>query len=66
MPGQALSYKIGELKIKELRQYTSESLGKDFDIREFHDRLLRNGAVPLSLLEKQIKEYVEEKKGAPK
>ena len=61
-PGQALSYKIGELKIKELREYASRSLGKDFDIREFHDRLLRGGAVPLSLLEKQIKEYVEEKK----
>jgi uncharacterized protein (DUF885 family) len=61
-PGQALSYKIGQLKIKELREYASKSLGKEFDIREFHDHLLRGGAVPLSLLEKQIKEYVEEKK----
>ena len=61
-PAQALAYKIGELKIKELRQYSSDQLGKDFDIREFHDRVLGRGAVPLSLLEKQIKEYVAEKK----
>jgi uncharacterized protein (DUF885 family) len=61
-PGQALAYKIGELKIKELRKYSSDELGEKFDIREFHDRVLEQGAVPLSLLEKHIKEYMAKKR----
>ncbi|MEN8261937.1 MAG: DUF885 domain-containing protein [Nitrospirota bacterium] len=51
MPGQALAYKIGELKILELREKSKEALGPEFDIKKFHDRLLENGALPLYLLE---------------
>ena len=58
-PGQALAYKIGELKIKELRAYATEKLGDGFDIRAFHDEVLGNGAVPLSVLEANIKSWVE-------
>ena len=57
-PGQALAYKLGELKIKELRAYAEKELGAKFDIRQFHDEVLRNGAVPLSVLETHIREWV--------
>ncbi len=57
-PGQALAYKIGELKIKELRAYAESELGETFDIRALHDQLLVNGAVPLSVLETHIREWV--------
>ena len=61
-PGQALAYKIGELKIKELRAYATDALGEDFDIRAFHDEVLGRGALPLSVLDANIKFWVEEQK----
>jgi uncharacterized protein (DUF885 family) len=61
-PGQALAYKLGELKIKELRAYATKELGQKFDIRLFHDEVLKNGAVPLSALETVIKDWVERQK----
>ncbi|WP_042151922.1 MULTISPECIES: DUF885 family protein [unclassified Pseudoalteromonas] len=61
-PGQALSYKIGELTIKRLRKEAEESLGDKFDVREFHHQILKNGSVPLSILEQQIALYITETK----
>ena len=60
-PGQALSYKLGELKIWELRRNAEAALGDDFDLREFHDVLLGNGALPLSMLENVIDRYIADK-----
>lgn len=57
-PGQALSYKIGELKIKELRRLAEEKLQEKFDIREFHEVILRNGSVTLPILEEEVNEYI--------
>ena len=59
-PGQALAYRLGELKIKELRERAEKELGDDFDIRVFHDVVLRNGALPLQLLEEQVATYIAE------
>jgi len=59
-PGQALAYKIGELKIKELRAYAEEKLCEDFDIRAFHDEVLGKGAVPLKVLDSNIRTWVNQ------
>jgi len=58
-PAQALSYKIGELKIRELRSLAETKLGDDFDIRKFHDQMLINGSLPLSLLEELTIEWID-------
>jgi len=57
-PGQALAYKIGELKIRELRAKAEKALGNKFNIRDFHDVVLGDGAVPLDILEKHVDKYI--------
>jgi uncharacterized protein (DUF885 family) len=59
-PGQALAYKIGQLKIRELRTQTETRLGTKFDVRRFHDAVLENGAVPLGVLEAHMKRWMAE------
>lgn len=61
-PGQALAYKIGELKFKELRAFAEHELGEQFDIRAFHDQVLGKGAVPLNMLEADVLAWVAEQK----
>jgi len=60
MPGQALSYKIGQLKIQELRQRAENTLGETFDIKEFHNQVLNTGSLPLILLEDKINGWIKE------
>ncbi|WP_075594028.1 MULTISPECIES: DUF885 domain-containing protein [Pseudoalteromonas] len=64
MPSQATAYKVGMLKILELREAAKEQLGDKFDIREFHDVVLKNGAVPLNVLEKFVDQWVAKKQAA--
>ena len=61
-PGQAISYKIGELKIRELRQKAETELGSKFDIREFHEIILEQGTVTLSIMENRVNAYIEKLK----
>jgi len=61
-PGQALSYKIGQLKIRELREKATQELGDKFDIRDFHKEVLETGCIPLALLEEKINGWIEESK----
>jgi uncharacterized protein (DUF885 family) len=62
MPGQALSYKIGQLKIRELREKAKKELGDKFDIRQFHNEVLETGCIPLALLEDKINTWVNDTK----
>ncbi len=62
-PAQALSYKIGEIKIKALRAKAEAALGQHFDVRKFHRAVLENGSVPLFILEQHIDAFIEEQKG---
>ena len=59
-PGQALAYKIGELKIKELRAISEDKLGDEFDIKEFHHEVLRHGGIPLYVLEENINSWINQ------
>jgi uncharacterized protein (DUF885 family) len=61
MASQATAYKVGMLKILELREKAKEKLGEGFDIREFHDVILRGGPLPLTVLEQMVDEYLEDK-----
>jgi len=61
-PGQALAYKIGQLKILELRTLAEKELGPKFDIRDFHDVVLRNGTIPLDILEEQVRDWIAHRK----
>lgn len=61
-PAQALSYKIGEIKIRQLRAQAEQALGKQFDIRAFHDQLLKNGSLPLALLEELTHDWIKQQK----
>ncbi len=63
-PGQACAYKVGMLKIQELRARAEKELGAKFDQREFHDAVLKNGALPLEILEEQVNDYIQRKKWA--
>ena len=58
-PGQALSYKIGQIKIRELRTKAEIQLDEKFDIREFHNQILNSGSLPLVLLEKKIENWIK-------
>jgi uncharacterized protein (DUF885 family) len=61
-PGQALSYKLGQLKIMELRRKAEQQLGPKFDVRDFHDVVLRDGSLPLELLQVQVEKYIAQGK----
>ena len=63
-PGQALSYKMGQLQILDLRARAQQELGSKFDIREFHDEIIDSGALPLDVLEQQVNAWIAEKKAA--
>ena len=60
-PGQALAYKVGMIKIMELREKSKQALGDRYDIKDFHNVVLKNGAVPLTILESLVDQYIEEK-----
>ena len=64
MPGQALAYKVGELKIRELRARAEKELGDKFDLRAFHDAVLGQGAIPLDALDAQVGTWIEARKRA--
>jgi uncharacterized protein (DUF885 family) len=61
IPGQAVSYKIGEQKILFLRKLAQQQLGEAFDIRDFHDQILKDGAMPLDILDEKIRAWINSK-----
>jgi uncharacterized protein (DUF885 family) len=61
-PGQALAYKLGQLKISELRGKAEKSLAAKFDVRAFHDEVLGEGALPLTVLEERVTKWIEREK----
>jgi uncharacterized protein (DUF885 family) len=61
-PAQALSYKIGELKIREVRAKAEKALGNKFEIRSFHDTVIGNGSVPIAVLEELVDDWIEGRK----
>ena len=62
IPGQALGYKIGALKIRELRNKYEKQLGSKFNLATFHDEVLKDGSMPLALLEKKMDDWAEKQK----
>jgi len=64
-PGQALAYKTGELKLRELRRRAEDALGPRFDVREFHDRVLAGGTMTLPILESRIDAWIRSKRELP-
>jgi len=62
IPGQALGYKIGQIRIRELRTKAEKALGPKFDVCEFHSQVLRDGALPMAVLEKKIDRWIERKR----
>jgi uncharacterized protein (DUF885 family) len=58
-PGQACSYKIGEMKIIELREKARTELGEKFNIKDFHNIILRNGPMPFEIMEREVQKYIE-------
>jgi uncharacterized protein (DUF885 family) len=65
-PGQALGYKLGEIKIRELRARAEKALGVEFDVKRFHDAVLEQGAVPLDVLDAQIDTFIASEKARVK
>jgi uncharacterized protein (DUF885 family) len=64
-PGQALSYMLGELEIRRLREKAEQQLGTNFDIRKFHSKLLGLGSVPLPILDDEVDRFIARSKAAP-
>jgi len=65
-PAQALAYKLGQLEILKLRQQAKDAMGEKFDIRAFHDEVLDGGALPLTVLDERVTEWVNTQKSAMK
>ena len=65
MPGQALAYKLGQLKILQLRERAKKELGAKYDIRAFHDEILNGGALPLDVLETRVLTWMQAVKARP-